>query len=459
MIVGLMLAFFATILNFSMFAVAAPQIRIEYSLAADTTSWLSIVFSIPYILLMPFYGRLGDLLGKRRLLLAGSLVYALGSGVCFVAGGFVALIVGRIVQGIGAAAVNPLCLSIISERVSAERRGKAIGTWSTSGPFTGIFGPIVGGALIETFGWRSIFAPTVIMTILSLFFILRLVPPDRHRGDILPVLRSLDWRGFLLLSVGLTFTVFYISSRAITGRSPLSDWRLLAAAVAALVPFVLWERRAAHPMIDFRLLKRRNFLTASITVGFRMILLGGVSFLVPLYASDLLHYGATETGLVVMTHAAFLFLTVRLGGIFADKWSNRKPVAIGLFLQSCCFGALALQSGSGRVLFVLLPLMVSGAAAGLSLAALHHTAMHELLPADSGAGAGIYSMIRFTGSLLGAAVPGIVLETGLATLPTTASAYRAAFLAITVAGVIGTITALLIREISWKRPVRIANGM
>lgn len=450
MIAGLMLIFFAMILNLSMFSVAAPHIRVEYDLAADTTSWLTIAYTIPFILLMPLYGRLGDRLGKKRLLVVGTGVYILGSTVCFMSPGFTALAVGRIIQGVGSSAMNPLCLSIISEHISADRRGKVIGTWSTAGPFTGMIGPIASGLIIESLGWRFVFLPSVFFAALSLFFIGKLIPPDRSRGNALFVLRSLDWLGFVLLSVGLTFTVFFVSSRAITGRMPFTDWRMLIGAVIALTLFSLREGKASNPLINTRLFSRRNFLIASISVGFRMILLGGISFLIPLYVSELLGRSATETGFIVMIHAAFLFLTMRLGGILADRWSNRKPVAIGLALQSCCFAALAVQSGSSRLVFILIPLMISGAAAGLSLAALHHTALHELRPADSGAGAGLYSMIRFTGSLTGAAIPGIVLEAGLQKFATEAPAYTVAFATVAVAGAAGVIVSLFLREITWQ---------
>ena len=154
---GLTLVFFGLILVVGAFNIAVPQIRTEYALSADATSWFTIVFSLPFILLMPFYGRLGDLLGKRQLLMSGGIVFSVGSLVCLFSQNAAMLIAGRIIQGIGAASVNPLCLSIIVQQIEPEKRGKAIGTWQSSGPIAAVLGPLLGGFLIEAFGWRSIF--------------------------------------------------------------------------------------------------------------------------------------------------------------------------------------------------------------------------------------------------------------------------------------------------------------
>ena len=448
---GLTLVFFGLILVVGAFNIAVPQIRTEYALSADATSWFTIVFSLPFILLMPFYGRLGDLLGKRQLLMSGGIVFSVGSLVCLFSQNAAMLIAGRIIQGIGAASVNPLCLSIIVQQIEPEKRGKAIGTWQSSGPIAAVLGPLLGGFLIEAFGWRSIFIPSTVLIAVSIPLMFRLLPKDATGDGAKQALRTHDWPGFVLLSIGMTAVVFYVSSRVITGRPPLQDWRILATASAAIVLFVFRERYARRPFVDLSLLKKRNFLIASSCVGIRMFLMGGFSFLLPLFMTDAFGVSAAKTGTLFTVNSVALLVSMRFGGIVADRFSNRYPVIIGLALQAAGFALLAVQAGSSNIALAVTVLALNGTGAGLCLTALHHSALHDVAPENSGAGAGLYSMIRFTGSLFGSAVAGIILEKGVRAFSSTGAAYRGAFIVLAAAGLVGVLFSTLLKEIIRKK--------
>lgn len=451
MIGGLALVFVGFLINNAMFNVAIPEIRAEFQLPADTTSWFAIVFNLPYLLLMPFYGSLGDMLGKRRLLVAGTAVFTVGSLVCFVSGNVPILIIGRVIQGIGAASIIPLCLSILIERIASENQGQGIGTWNSFGPLGGVFGPLAGGFLIGAVGWRSIYIPSIIITVASLPLMLRLIPKDTNSDSGTKALRSYDWMGFLLFTFGLTCIVFYVSSRVVTGKSPLTDWRFLIPACVTLTLFVLWERRRQKPFVDISLLKNRNFTISAICVCLRMFLLSGIAFLIPLFLKDALAYTAAKTGALLTVHSATLLLALRLSGVMADRLSSRYPVIIGLALQALTFGAIALWSGSANTTLVVIALSVNGAGAGLSLTALQHAALHNLPKDSTGAGSGLYTMIRFTGGLFASAVAGIVLQRGIATHSATGAAYRSSFIVLTIASAAGALLSVLLKEVSGEK--------
>lgn len=446
-LIGAMIVpFVSIVLHMAMFTVAIPTIRADFALPADTASWLVIVYTLPYIIFMPFYGVWGDAVGNRRLLVAGGFCYVAGCGICLAAPDLRWLIVGRIVQAAGAASVNPLCLSIISERFEHGRRGKALGTWNSSGPFTAVIAPVLGGLIIDGFGWRAIYLPILAVGFASVFVVYRLIPRRTEPAHVHRTAKSFDWVGFALLGLTLTMWVFFLSSRPLTGYAPLRDWRLLLGAVAASVTFYAWERRRSSPFISFRLFRTPGFTLAAACVAVRMTMLGGVNFLFPLYVAEIHSLPASFTGVVVMIHAAALMITMRIGGHATDSWSSRWPVRIGLIGQSSAVLYLALFSGTPHLFVAAVGLVLHGSAAGFSLAALHHSALHRVPTQESGAAAGVYSMMRFSGSLVGAALAGVVLQHGLGSFEAATKAYAVAFAAVACVGLAGAGAAFGLRE-------------
>jgi MFS family permease len=440
-----MVPFFSLVLNLSMFSVAVPAIRTDFGLAADTASWVVLAYTIPYVVFMPFYGRLGDLLGPRRLVFVGIFVYAAGTIVCMAAPGLRLLVAGRIVQGAGGAGVNPLSLAIISREVAVEDRGRAMGTWNAAGPFTGIVGPVIAGLLVDAYSWRAIFLPMLVAQAVAVLALLVFVPADPDLRTDRRDVRGFDWAGMALTGAALLSFVLFLSSRPVTGRAPFTDWRFGVLFAGFALGWYFWERRQEVPFVAMDLFARPQFAIASVSVSARMILLGGMSFLVPLYATDVLAIPASQTGLVITGHAAALLLTMRFGGRLADVWNRRWAVVIGLGGQTAMMATIALLPGSS-IMALVIPMVVHGAFAGLSLASLHHVALHEIPEENRGVGAGTYSMSRFVGSLLGASVMGVVLEGGLASAVSVHAAYQRSFLIAALLGIIGIIPAFAIRR-------------
>lgn len=443
-LVGLMVAFFSLVLNLAMFSVALPAIRADFSLAADTASWVVLAYTIPFVVFMPFHGRLGDLLGPRRLLVIGTAIYAAGTAICMAAPGLGLLVVGRIVQGAGGASINPLSLAILSREFEPGGRGRAMGTWNAAGPFTGMVGPIIGGFLVEAFSWRAIFLPLLVAQLAACATLLIFVPADPRSTGERPGIRGFDWIGMVLTATVIVGFVLYLSSRPVTGRPPFTDWRLGLLFALVAVAWFVWERRRDVPFVAIDFFRRPQFAIASASVSARMILLGGLNFLVPLFAADVIGVPASQTGIMITLHAAALLVTMRIGGHLADHWDRRRSVLIGLGGQTLMFAALAFVPATS-VVVTAIPLVLHGAFAGLSLASLHSVALREIPDEDRGIGAGTYSMSRFVGTLLGASVMGVVLETGLAAAQTTAAAYRTSFLVAAGMGLIGVLPAFGIR--------------
>lgn len=407
-LIGLMVPMSMMILNMTMFGVALPAIRNDFMAQADTVAWLVTAYTLPFVLFMPLYGRLSDGMGKRRLFSIGIIVFLVGTLVCLLSDNLTWLIVGRALQGIGTAGLNPLCIAVITEVFPSRARNKALATWSSVGPATGMLSPFMGGLLVDHFGWKSMFWLGLAAAVAALWAVNGRLPkllPQAQPG----FLRSFDWVGMGLLSGTITLLVAYLSSRALTGVEPLLDWRLAAGTLLFGLGFWGWERRHANPLIPFTLLKAPGFARTSLAAGLRMVLMSSEGFLVPLYMADVYGVSGSQLGILITLHAGALLLTVRVGGRLADRWSRRLPVSLGFAGQMAVMIYLANLPATVPIWVPALGIMAHGGAAGLSLAVLHRLAMDGVPVAQAGAAAGIYSMGRFFGSIVGTTIGGVVL--------------------------------------------------
>jgi MFS family permease len=434
------------IMSSSMFSVALPALRKGFRIEADLTAWLVTAQSLPFMMLMPLYGRMGDILGRKRLLIFGIIVYIAGTILVMVATHLSLFIVGRIVQGIGASAVNPLCLAIISANVSENQRGRALGYWNSIGPVGNFGGPIIAGVLIDYFGWRAIFVPIALVGVTAFWAVSIRVPKDELVSAEKTSLLSFDWLGVGLLGLSTTLLVFYVSSRVITGTPSLLDWRLLLSAMLFFFFFTLREKRRVDPFIDLSIFRRPNFALAALCVGIRQCLMSIIRVLMPLYIVDAFSFSASLTGMLLMLHAVSLFVMMRTGGYLADKTNNRSLVALGLAIQTGSMVLFSFIPDKASPALVVLGLLGHGIGAGLNLPFLHLNALRSVPSSQSGAASGLYSMIRFGGSMIGGALCGVLLKMGIdRSLPRT-EAYQFVFWTFVVIGIIGTVSSLRLNK-------------
>jgi MFS family permease len=435
----------AIILNGSMFGVALPTIRDEFVMTADVAAWLTIAFSLPFMMLMPLYGRWGDELSRSRLLIWGLLLFCLGVVLALFADNLSQLFLGRIIQGAGASGVTPLSLAIIAQRFAPEERGRALGTWNSIAPGTSVFAPSIGGFLVDSLGWRTIFVPIVVVGLFAILITRWQIPPLRGKSN-WAVLRTFDWRGVLLLSGTVIFLVLYVSSRPVTGIEALRDWRLLLGVLLLGTSLFSWERRRHDPLVDLTILHNPSFRLASLTAALRMAMMIGIGFLAPLYLADVYGLSASTIGLLASIHSAALFVVIRFGSSLSDRWPNRWLVTIGLISQTVVMGYFALLPAGQPLTYFLAGTLVHGLGAGLSLAALHRTALGGVDAAQTGAAAGLYSMTRFAGSMLATALAGVFLQNGLDRGLATVQAYQLVYGSLAGVGLVGALLATRLKE-------------
>ncbi len=410
----------------SMSRVALPIIRDEFVISADMTAWVATSFTLPFMILMPVYGRLSDGVGRRRLILAGITLFSIGTLVTIFATDLPWLMVGRCIQGVGVSGMMPLGMALLSTIFSPDERGKALGTWSSVGPTTAFVGPLIAGFLAQGWGWRATFVPPLIFGLLAFVAVRQIVPAGL--STVRPnFLRRFDWLGVFLLAGTLILLLFFLSSRPITGVDPLRDWRLLLGTLLFGSSFVWWERRRPDPFIALDIFHHRRFDISSAGAMLRMFGMAGTSFLIPLYLVDIHHLTSTQLGVMLMIMPGSMALMVRIGGQVADQRGSRLPVAVGFVVQTLVMIGLWQLPATAPLWQVGMLQSAHGIGVGLMLAALHSSAMGSVPSQAMGVAAGVYSMIRFFGMVVGTAIAGVLLEQFLSLPMAPINAYQAVF--------------------------------
>ena len=284
-------------------------------------------------------------------------------------------------------------------------------------------GPLLGGFAVDHLGWNYVFLVSIVTAIIAFYFVNRYIPP-RLTARPTGFLQEFDWLGVLLLGGFLTFFIFYLSSRALTGVEPLRDWRLLGVTLLCGLSFWQWEKRARTPLMDLKLYAIKNFGTASLAASMRMVIMASIGFLQVLYLADVYGMDATDLGIFATVYSGAVLALTRLGGQLADGRFARRVLLSSFGLQLL---VLTLQATLTLPAWGAMGLMLGqGMGAGLALASLHRIAMRDVPSAVSGSAAGMYSTARFTGATVGAAIAGVALQQAELVMPM-AAAYQLVF--------------------------------
>lgn len=443
-LLGLMIPSAIMVLNMSMFSVALPTMRSEFQVEPDQAAWLVAAYTLPFVIFTPLYGRLGDSLGKRPMLLVGILIYAFGAFISLFAIDQRLIVIGRIAQGMGTAGINPLSIALIAEVFPPDQRGRALGSWSSTGPGIATLAPFAAGFLVDHFGWRANFILLLVAALLAFALMIRFLPASPQPFE-RRFLRHFDWGGFVLIGLACLFFVFYLSSRPITGIEPLQDWRLLLVALLFFGGFYAWERYFPLPLIDFSLFARKNFGRASVCALIRMILMNSNDFLIPLYFTDIHGMRPSTLGIILASHSGALLTTTSLAGRLSDRGLGRWLIVGGLSLQGSMLFILSQLPATTSIALVVGVVFVLGMGAGLSLAVLSAVAMSDIPQSQAGAAAGLFSMIRFSGSIVGTTLAGVLLRHSLGSSLLPITAYQMVFGAVAAVALVGAVLAVRLK--------------
>ena len=378
---------------------ALPSIREDLGGGLHDLEWTVSAYTLTFAVLLMFGAALGDRFGRRRMFIAGLTVFTGASAAAAMAPGIDSLIAARAVQGVGAAVMMPLTLTLLTAAVPVAKRGMAYGIWGAVNGLAVASGPLVGGTLTEHISWQWIFWLNVPLG-LALLPLARLRLAESH-GTGAP----LDVPGTLLASGGLFGIVYGLV------RGPADGWTGslvltgLFTGFALLAGFILYSTRAKNPMLPMRLFRSRAF--AGINAASLLMFLGmfGSIFLLSQYMQGVLGYSPTEAGLRMLPWTGMPMLVAPIAGILADRIGGRPVVATGLFLQALGLGYMAVVATADASYGSQLPaLIVSGIGMALYFAPASHLVMSSVRPSEQGIASGANNALREVGGALGIAV-------------------------------------------------------
>jgi EmrB/QacA subfamily drug resistance transporter len=403
-------ALFMIMLDNTIVNVALPSIQKDLGASIGGLEWTINGYTLSFAVLLATGGRLGDIFGRRLTFMVGVVVFALSSATAGFAPNETALVISRVVQGVGAALMMPGTLSIITDAFPAHERGKAMGTWAGVSALALAVGPVLGGFLTEHVSWRAIFYVNIPVAVGAIIATLFAVRESRDTS----VGREVDYAGVAVLTVGLTSLVLALVEGNSWGWGSPEIVGLLALAALALPAFVFVENRVKAPMVQFDLLSDRNFLASvcvAMIISFGML---GVFFFLALYMQDILGYTPLQAGVRFLPSTLMIVGVAPVAGRLSDRFGPRWLIAVGLVIVAASLFSFSRIAVDSTYLDLLPGFMLLGIGIAMTMSPMTSAAMNAVPVQKAGIASGVLSMFRMVGGSLGVAVTGAIFQ-GLVT--------------------------------------------
>ena len=399
-------ALFMIMLDNTVMNVALPSIQKDLGASISSLEWVVNGYSLSFAVLLATGGRLGDILGRRRMFMTGVVLFALSSATAGLAPSTGALVASRVTQGVGAALMMPATLSIITNAFPPAERGRAIGTWAGVSALALALGPLLGGFLTEHVSWRAIFylnIPVAAGAIVTALFAVR-----ESRDE--TVGREIDWAGTAVLTAGLTAGVLALIEGNNWGWGSERIIALIVASIALLITFGWLESKVRAPIVQFEFLRNRNFfgaLTVAFVISFAML---GMFFFMALYIQNILGYSPLEAGVRFLPTTLVIMVVAPIAGRMTDRIGARVPIVAGLALVAVSLHLQAQITDTSGYASLLVPFILMGFGIGLTMSPMSTAAMNAVHVTKSGLASGLLSMSRMVGGTFGVAVLGAIFQ-------------------------------------------------
>jgi EmrB/QacA subfamily drug resistance transporter len=403
------LGIFMIFLDTTTVNVAVPNLIDGIHASLDQVLWVLNAYLLTYGALLLTSGRLGDMLGQRRVYVAGVGVFTLASVLCGLSQDGVQLVVARVLQGLGAALLTPQCLVMISRIFPAERRGPAMGVFAATGGLAAMAGPLAGGLIITAAGWRWVFYLNVPVGIATIVLTFLFVPAFEPGGP-----RRMDLAGVALATAGLFAIMFGLIEQDRLSSTAVGPVGVLACGLALLAVFVVVERGRPEPLLPRGLFRNRNLMVMAGLSGVMAFALFGMLLVVIVDLQSVIGMSPLQAGLTASPLTIATTLVSPLAGRLSDRVGSRRVLVAGFTVAAAGVIDLAVvERATATWADFLLPATIVGAGLGFVFAPLLTEALRDVPAEILGSAAGLLTTTRQVGSALGAAVVGAVLQNRL----------------------------------------------
>lgn len=408
------LGLFMSVADISILNIALPSIADEMNASIDTIQWTVIAYTLTLTALVPLFGRISDIFGRKRLFMAGVFILSLGSLMAGLSGSVGMLVFSRVVQAVGGALISTNTLAIVTDTFPPGKRGLAMGIQGiiiSSGAATG---PTLGGFLVTHFSWEAVFYINLPVGVLTMVLAAKYLPDLRSGRTLEPV----DWTGGALFVTALAGALLVFTEGPAWGWLSPGILALTAFSAAAFVAFYFWERRVPYPLIDLSLFRDRSFTAGQLTGLLATVCMSALTFMLPFYWQVIRGLSAQDAGMVMLPLPLTIMCIGPLAGWLSDRFGADNVASTGLGVLTV--GALfATQiTADMNITPVVLRIIVIGVGLGLFMAPNNNAVMSTVPPHRRGIASGLLGTFRFTGQSLGVALTALIfaLTTGTSRL-------------------------------------------
>jgi EmrB/QacA subfamily drug resistance transporter len=395
---------FMIMLDNTVVNVALPSIQEDLGTGLSQLQWIVAGYALSFAALMLIGGKLADAYGRRLIFVLGIVVFTAASLWCGLATSGEMLIAARVVQGIGAALMNPATLSIIAATFPARERGMAIGIWAGVSALALAIGPLVGGLLTEHLSWHWIFfvnVPVGIVGVAASYLLIRESKDDTHE--------SLDMPGLATSALGLFALTYGLIEANAYGWTSARIVGSFAVAIVSLAAFLVIERRRRSPMLDLTLFRSGTYAGANLAMLLVALAMFGVFFFVSLYMQNVLGYSAVQAGAAFLPMTLLIILVAPVAGKLSDRHGSRWLMSGGMVLLGVQLLYFS-QLGPDASFWNLLPaFLVGGLGMALAMTPTVAAATRAVPVEKSGVGAAVLNAMRQVGGSIGIALMGAIV--------------------------------------------------
>jgi EmrB/QacA subfamily drug resistance transporter len=415
----LLLSNLLSVMNLMSIKILIPDIMNDLRININLGIWLINAFSLPLAVLLPVFGKLGDLYGSKRLFNFGILTFGIGSMLCGFATSFAFLIIARIIQAVGASQFLPSAMVLLLEQTPEDHRGSVLGKWGAVGASGGIIGQIFAGLLTDAFSWKSSFFLYVPLAAIILSLSLINSPSATNRKseintDLLKDSEkdtSFDYYGVLILMSAVTCFLLGITLLADLGWNNIIVKAIFGSSFFFLFLFYRIERVVPTPFFNLKLMANLRFSLGLFVVVAEAFVYTGFSFFLPIFLNTVQNFNLTKTAFLLTPTAVTVFFMSPLGGRISDRIGCGLPISMGTMLWAVSCFLLAGITAQTSYKFILFCMIINGIGFGFISVPALNSVLSAASSDNRGLAGGFHNMFRYIGGALGTTILGIIFYT------------------------------------------------
>jgi EmrB/QacA subfamily drug resistance transporter len=393
---------------------ALPHIIDDFKITVSSAGWIATAYILANAVFVPVWGKLGDTMGRKKIYVLGFTIFIIGSVLAGFAWNLSSMVVFRLIQAIASSADYPTAMAILAVTYTDDKeRSQALGIWSASFAVAAVFGPLIGGPLIDSFGWRAVFLVNLPVGIIGLFMALAFISESRAQMAEKNSLKNFDLKGALILGACLSTMVLVLDKGQDWGWMSVNSVICYLITLISGVWFVKVEKKHRHPIVDLKFFKNKIFVqTLANNFVIFMGMIGSI-FLIPIFVQTFMGLDATQTGYIFLPMAAGMMIAAPIGGRLGAKFQPKYVITASTFVASIGIFLFSFLDARSSVYDVIIPLGIMAFGMGFGMAQRTNIIATVVPAKEIGIASSILALARNIAGAFGIAIFGTLLNSSI----------------------------------------------